>query len=91
MSFIAIFKFFVVQKFIAIVFTCKPRSELILVLVNSGINDVDIKLQSQNHPLNGLKAYITSSQKDLSPYDITEVNSITIPARSIITIVSQKP
>ena len=79
------------EKFLFSGYKNPATNEIVLVLVNSGINDVDIKLQSQNHPLNGLKAYITSSQKDLAPYDITEVNNITIPARSIITIVSQKP
>lgn len=79
------------EKFLFSGYKNPATNEIVLVLVNSGINDVDIKLQSQNHPLNGLKAYITSSQKDLSPYDITEVNNISIPARSIITIVSQKP
>ncbi|MGE5944775.1 MAG: glycoside hydrolase [Flavobacteriales bacterium] len=64
--------------------------ELVVVLVNSGINSREINLQSQNHPLKSRKAYITSATKSLELFDLTESTNITIPGNSIVTIIYQK-
>jgi O-glycosyl hydrolase len=64
-------------------------NELVLVMVNSGVNDTKIDLQSPNHLMKNKKAYITSSDKNLEIYNLEDSNTITIPSRSIMTIILQ--
>ena len=76
------------QSFMYSAYKDPATGRLITVVINSGNNATTFKLQHNGTAMTGLKAYVTSADKDL---ELTEVNSndpVTIPARSVVTIVS---
>jgi O-glycosyl hydrolase len=60
--------------------------KLVTVIVNSGNSPISFKLQRQSMALTGLKAYVTSADKDLQMQTITDGDPIVVPARAIITL-----
>ncbi|MBB6004441.1 O-glycosyl hydrolase [Arcicella rosea] len=64
------------------------QKQLITIIINSDINPVDIKLTLSNIKVSSVKAYVTSKDADLKPLPSTStIQTITVPARSIITLV----
>lgn len=63
--------------------------KLVTVIVNSGKDDVPVNLQQKGASLKGLKAYVTSADKNLTVQNVEADKPFAIPARSIVTIVSQ--
>jgi O-glycosyl hydrolase len=65
--------------------------ELVFVLINSGIKDIQIRLQDQNKLVRGKQGYLTSSEKNLESHDLGDGDVLTVPTRSILTVLAQKP
>lgn len=62
--------------------------QLVTVIVNSGINPVNIKLAIRNLNITAVRPFITSKDADLKPAALTKSDQvITIPARSVTTLV----
>ncbi len=64
---------------------------LVFVFVNSGIKEVRTRLEEEKSPIEVARAYITSSESDLSPYELVDGSTVSVPARSIITLVTKNP
>lgn len=66
------------------------RSELVLVLVNSGIKDLDVDLFEDGVSSTAKNVYVTSKDKDLELVllDGSQDHTINIPARSIVTVIA---
>jgi len=65
------------------------EDKLVYVIVNSGIKSIDIRLTRNGKDLEDKSIYITSKDKDLAPLSLDGMeDDITLPARSIATIVS---
>ncbi|TRW25911.1 xylanase [Flavobacterium zepuense] len=60
--------------------------KLVTVIVNSGNEAVNINLQKQGAALTGLKAYVTSSDKNLKVQNLNNNEAFAVPARSIVTL-----
>ena len=60
--------------------------KLVTVVINSGSQPVTFKLQRQNANVNGLKAYVTSADKNLQVQAITDGDPIVVPAHAIVTL-----
>lgn len=58
-----------------------------IVIVNSGLNDINhLEIQDQEEPLQNLKMFVTSLDKDLESQEIVPGGPLNIMARSISTI-----
>lgn len=65
--------------------------EQVIVIVNSGIEKINLQLEFQrNHP-GTMISYTTSSDKDLESQNLPNNSPIAVPARSIVTITTQNP
>ncbi len=78
-------------KLLVSAYQSPDQREVVLVLVNSGLNDMNVKLSAKGIPSSIKSLYITSKEKDLEvvEMDASETN-IAIPARSIVTVLTQK-
>ncbi|MFD2033891.1 glycoside hydrolase [Belliella marina] len=66
-------------------------NEMVIVAVNSSVNEVELDLKSVQ--LKGkldLTGYLTDLENDLAPMDFHAGDHIVVPARSIITLTTQK-
>jgi len=63
--------------------------KLVTVIINSGNDAVPVTLKHKDHGLKKLNAYITSGDKNLQLQKIEAKKPFTVPARSIVTIVTQ--
>jgi O-glycosyl hydrolase len=78
-------------EFLVSAYQSVDQRELVLVIVNSGIEDKKVKL-SEGVISNTIKSlYVTSKDHDLEFVEMNEWDKdVTIPARSIVTIVTEK-
>lgn len=64
------------------------QDEVVMVLVNSGIKDFEVKVQVDGNSSSIKSLYLTSKNMDLHSIEVDASNeTVTIPARSIITVV----
>ncbi|GAA0879448.1 glycoside hydrolase family 30 protein [Algoriphagus jejuensis] len=68
------------------------RSELVLVLVNSGTKDLNVDLPEEGISSTATNLYVTSKDNDLELMllDTSQGQTINLPARSIVTVKSSK-
>lgn len=72
-------------------YSSADQHETVLVFVNSGIKDVEVGLFEDGDSKSIKSLYITSKDKDLEAEVIdVSVNNIVIPARSIVTAVTER-
>jgi O-glycosyl hydrolase len=65
------------------------NNELVFVLVNSGIKEMQVKLNADGKLVSVKGLYVTSKDKSLESVEMeTAEEGITIPARSVVTVVS---
>ncbi|REG91004.1 glycoside hydrolase [Algoriphagus antarcticus] len=78
-------------EFLASAYQSADKSEVVLVIVNSGIKEMKMHLYEDgiSNPIRSV--YITSKDKDLELVEIDlALDYLTIPARSILTVVTEK-
>ncbi len=65
-----------------------PNSpKIVLVLINSNPEAMDIQLQNQNSIVHNMEAYVTSKSSNLKKTDLEDKGLVSIPGRSVVTIV----
>lgn len=70
-------------------FQSADEKEIVLVLVNSGIKEMKVDLTKDGTSDSIKSIYVTSKDKDLEFTDMEAIgNQLTIPARSIVTLVT---
>lgn len=67
-------------------FQSPSKKKTVYVMVNSGIKPSEVALSVDGTPAQSMQVYITSKDQNLAPVS-PEANEVTLPARSIATIV----
>ena len=65
-------------------------SEIVVVVVNSGQEDMPLQLQLQGEEAGALDYYVTSSEKELEARELNASEDLIAPKRSITTVVFNK-
>jgi len=76
-------------EFLFSAYKSPETNEVVVVIINSGIEDTPVRLSRGNDTLVSGNAYITSNNEDLSISEIKDGDAIIVPARSIMTITTQ--
>lgn len=70
----------------------KPDTgEMVFVLINSSVEEINLRLEKDNQSLKGLNAYLTSAEEDLAFIELEANKPIQVPSRSIMTIITLNP
>ncbi len=80
------------QNLLASAYQAPDTGELVVVVVNSSIEDAQLTLDPS--PLNkpaSWKGYLTDQENDLASLTFTDGENMLIPARSIVTLISKTP
>jgi len=80
------------QDFLVSAYKHADTNEMVVVIVNSSIHEVEITVEHiAQSELKNFIAYLTDQNNNLTSMSLQGNRDIAIPARSIVTLTTQKP
>ncbi|UZD23218.1 xylanase [Algoriphagus halophytocola] len=74
------------KGFLVSAYESPAANELVFVLVNSGLDDISVDLNASGAGVSIQALYYTSEDRSLEPESTLDSGSLSIPARSIVTV-----
>lgn len=78
------------EDFLVSAYEEPETKEMVYVFVNSGTTAIESAINLNGNKANTSKAYITSENHDLAEMEITESGKLSIPSKSVVTVLVNK-